>query len=126
MAKKKIITTEEAPLPVGPYSQAVKANGFLFLSGSIPLTPEGEVVEGDVSAQTRQALENIKKILKEAGLSKKSVVKATVFLVNMDDFAAMNEVYAEFFDSNPPARSTIEISRLPKNVKVEIEVIAAC
>ncbi|MGB7339595.1 MAG: RidA family protein [Phototrophicaceae bacterium] len=122
---KQIIHTEHAPAAVGPYSQAVVANGFIYTAGQIPLIPsEGKVLEGDIQAQTRQVLENLSAVLVAAGSSLANVVKTTVFLDSMDDFASMNAVYAEFFTDEPPARSTVEVARLPLNVLVEIEVVA--
>ncbi len=123
---KKIIHTENAPAPIGPYSQGVLASAaFLFTAGQIPLDPKtGELVQGDIKRQTRQVLENIEAILEAGGASLKSVVKTTVFLKDMDEFASMNEVYNEFFRDSAPARSTVEVARLPRNVKVEIEAIA--
>jgi 2-iminobutanoate/2-iminopropanoate deaminase len=124
--EKKIIYTDKAPKPIGPYSQAVTASGaMLFTAGQIPLDPvSGQLVEGDIKAQTRQVMKNIDAILKQAGASFASVVKTTVFLKDMSEFPPMNEVYGEYFKENPPARSTVEVARLPKDVRVEIEVIA--
>ena len=123
---KTIITTSQAPKAIGPYSQAVKANGFLFISGQIPLDPvTGEVVYGGIEMQTRQALNNLKGILEQEGLSFANAVKTTVFLQDMNDFVEMNKVYAEAFPEAAPARSAVQIVRLPKNVLVEIEMIAA-
>ena len=120
------VSTPHAPKAIGPYSQAVRANGFLFLSGQIPLDPAtGQLVEGDVAAQTERVLQNIDAVLKAAGSSLGSVVKTTVFLKDMGDFARMNEVYGRFFAVEPPARSTVEAARLPRDVRVEIEVVAA-
>ena len=122
---KEIVYTDHAPAAVGPYSQAIKANGFVFTAGQIPLVPsEGKLIVGDIQVQTRQALENLKAVLEEAGTSLGNVVKTTVFLDNMDDFRAMNEIYAEFFNENPPARSAVEVARLPLNALVEIEAVA--
>ena len=120
----KVIKTLEAPAAIGPYSQAIKANGFLFVSGQIPLTPNGELAGDDIKAQTKQVLKNLKAILKEADLSLKDTVKTTIFLKSMDDFSIVNEIYAQAFGEHKPARSTIEISKLPKDVLVEIELIA--
>lgn len=120
----KAIKTLEAPAAIGPYSQAIKANGFLFVSGQIPLTPNGELAGDDIKAQTKQVLKNLKAILKEADLSLKDTVKTTIFLKSMDDFSIVNEIYAQAFGEHKPARSTIEISKLPKDVLVEIELIA--
>lgn len=122
---KEIVNTSKAPAAIGPYSQAIKVGNFLFTSGQIPLVPEtGKIVEGDVRAQTRQSLKNVKAILEEAGTSLENVVKTTVFIKNMDDFGKINEVYGEFFTEKQPARSCVEVARLPKDVQVEIEVIA--
>ena len=120
----KVIKTLEAPAAIGPYSQAIKANGFLFVSGQIPLTSNGELAGDDIKTQTKQVLKNLKAILKEADLSLKDAVKTTIFLKNMDDFSIVNEIYAQAFKEHKPARSTIEISKLPKDVLVEIELIA--
>ncbi|MGA2373161.1 MAG: RidA family protein [Candidatus Korobacteraceae bacterium] len=122
---REVIATDEAPKAIGPYSQAIKANGFVFVSGQIPLDPATQqLVEGDVAAQTERVLENLSGILKAAGSSLDQVVKAGVFLKNMSDFAAMNEVYGRYFTQSPPARATVEVTRLPKDVLVEIDVIA--
>lgn len=120
----KVINTTNAPAAIGPYSQAIKANGFLFVSGQIPLTPNGELAGDDIKTQTKQVLKNLKSILKEAHLSLKDTVKTTIFLKNMDDFSIVNEIYAQAFKEHKPARSTIEISKLPKDVLIEIELIA--
>lgn len=121
----KPISSPDAPAAIGPYSQAIRANGFVFLSGQIPLDPKTQqVIEGDVAAQTERVLENLKGVVEAAGSSLHHVVKTTVFLADMNDFAAMNEVYARYFTAHPPARSTVEVSRLPKNVRVEIDLIA--
>ena len=122
---KRIIRTEDAPKAIGPYSQAVVAGGFVFASGQIPTDPAtGQFVEGGVSEQTEQVLRNLSKVLEAAGTGLERVVKTTVFLADMDDFAAMNEVYARFFKENPPARSTVQAARLPRDARVEIDVIA--
>jgi 2-iminobutanoate/2-iminopropanoate deaminase len=122
---KTIVATSMAPQAIGPYSQAVKANGFLFVSGQIPLEPvSGQIVYGGVAMQTHQVFANIKAILAQEGLSLANVVKATVFLKNMDDFAEVNKVYGEYFPSEPPARACVEVARLPRDVSVEIEVTA--
>jgi 2-iminobutanoate/2-iminopropanoate deaminase len=119
------VATDRGPKAIGPYSQAIRANGFVFLSGQIPLDPKTQqVVEGDASAQTERVLENLKGVVEAAGSSLQRVVKTTVFLADMNDFAAMNEVYARYFATHPPARSTVEVARLPKNVRVEIDLIA--
>lgn len=122
---KKIIRTNQAPLPIGPYSVGVEAGGFVYTAGQIGIDPAtGELVEGGVAAETRQILINIQNILAAAGTDMENVLKTTVFLRDMNDFAAMNNVYAEFFTHNPPARSTIAVAGLPKNVAVEIETVA--
>ena len=123
--KHQVIHTDNAPKAIGPYSQAVKAGNMLFVSGQVPFVPETmEIVEGDVKAQTVQSLKNVQAILAEAGLDFSHVVKSTVFIKDMNEFAQINEVYAEFFGENKPARACVEVARLPKDVKVEIEVIA--
>lgn len=122
---REAIVTKQAPAAIGPYSQAIKANGFIFASGQIPIDPaSGNITNGDVAVQTERVLTNVAEILKAAGSGMDRVVKTTVFLKNMSEFAAMNEVYARFFPAPPPARSTVEVARLPKDVLVEIEVIA--
>lgn len=122
---RQIITTKKAPAAIGPYSQGVKANGFLFLSGQIALDPaSGQVVGDDVRAQTERVLKNLEAVLVAAGSSLAAVVKTTVFLADISDFAVMNEVYGRFFSQDPPARATIQAARLPKDVKVEIDLIA--
>jgi 2-iminobutanoate/2-iminopropanoate deaminase len=123
---KDVVLTNRGPKPIGPYSQAIKANGFLFVSGQVALDPAtGEFSAATIQQQTERVLENLKAILEASGVSLAHVVKTTVFLKNMADFAAMNEIYAKFFTLAPPARSTIEVARLPKDALVEIEVIAA-
>lgn len=121
---KRIVLSKQAAAPIGPYSQAVAANGFIFTAGQIPLDASGQMVPGDVKAQTRQVLANLKAVLEAGGSSLDMVVKTTVFLKDMAEFPAMNEVYAEFFAKEPPARSTIEVARLPKDARVEIEAVA--
>ena len=122
---KKIIHTEKAPAALGPYSQAIEANGMLFVSGQIPFVPATmTLVSEDVKEQTRQSLENVKAIVEAAGYSMKDVVKDGVFIKDMNDFAAVNEVYNEYLGDVKPARACVEVARLPKDVKVEIEVIA--
>jgi 2-iminobutanoate/2-iminopropanoate deaminase len=124
MSKEKIFT-DKAPAAIGPYSQAIKAGGFLFTSGQIPLDPKtGEVVSGGIEAQSIQALENLKGVLAGTGLSLAHVVKTTVFIKNMNDFGTMNKIYAEYFQEPFPARSTVEVTRLPKDVLLEIEAVA--
>ncbi len=121
---KQIISTENAPKAIGPYSQGVRAGGFLFTAGQIALDPStGQIVEGDVARQTARVLENLKAIVEAAGASLDRAVKATVYLKDMGDFAAMNEVYGRYFASNPPARSTVEAARLPRDVRVEIDLV---
>ena len=120
-----MISTNDGPRAIGPYSQAIRANGFVFVSGQVSIDPvTNTLVSGDVGAQTERVLQNLSGILKAAGSSLQKVVRATVFLKNMNDFAAMNEVYKKHFPSQPPARSTVEVARLPKDVLVEIDVIA--
>ena len=119
------IQTESAPQAIGPYSQAIKANGFIFASGQIPLDPVTmQIVEGGIQSQTERVLENVKAVLAAAGSSLDRVVKTTVFLADMNDFVAMNDVYATFFGQTRPARSTVQAARLPRDVRVEIEVTA--
>ncbi len=123
---KRIVTTENAPKAIGPYSQAVVYNGLAYLSGQIPLDPAtGQLVGGDVAEQTARVLDNMKAVLEAAGSSLGQVLKTTVFLKEMADFLKMNEVYARYFGDNPPARSTVEAAKLPRDVRVEIEAIAA-
>ena len=122
---KKIISTDRAPKAIGPYSQAVISNGFAFLSGQIPLDPAtNQLIQGDITAQTERVFENIKGLLEACGSSLGQVVKTTVFIKDMGEFAKMNEVYARYFPENPPSRSTIEAARLPRDVRIEIECIA--
>lgn len=122
---KEIISTENAPGAIGPYSQAIKANGMVFCSGQIPIDIKtGEFVSDDVAEQTEQVLRNLSAVLESAGTSLDSVVKTTVFLEDMEDFSAMNDVYAKFFSENKPARATVQAARLPRDAKVEIECIA--
>jgi 2-iminobutanoate/2-iminopropanoate deaminase len=118
------VSTDKAPAAIGPYSQATKVGPFLFASGQIPLRPDGTLVEGDIVEQAHQVFANIQAVLAEAGGSLSDVVKATVFIKDMNDFARLNEVYAHYFADHKPARSTVEVARLPRDVKVEIEVIA--
>ncbi len=121
----KIIESKKAPLPIGPYSQAVEVNGFIFTSGQIAIDPSSnQLIDGSAAEQTKQALENLKQVLSAAGASLDNVVKTTIFIKNMDDFAEINEAYAEYFSANRPARSTVEVARLPKDVLVEIDCIA--
>lgn len=123
---KDVVLTEKGPKPIGPYSQAIKSGGFLFTSGQVALDPRSnEFLAGDIRQQTERVLENVKAILEAGGANLHHVVKTTVFLKDMNDFAAMNEVYGKYFTSAPPARSTVQVARLPKDALVEIEVIAA-
>jgi 2-iminobutanoate/2-iminopropanoate deaminase len=122
---REAVATKLAPAAIGPYSQAIKANGLVFASGQIPIDPAtGNVISGSIAEQTQRVLTNVTEILKAAGCGLENVVKTTVFLKNMMDFATMNEVYSKFFTGTPPARSTVEVARLPKDVLVEIEVVA--
>jgi 2-iminobutanoate/2-iminopropanoate deaminase len=122
---RDVVATKDAPQAIGPYSQAIKANGFIFTSGQIAFDPAtNQIIQGDVGAQTDRVLKNLEAILKAAGSGLERVVRTTVFLKNMGDFAAMNEVYGRFWKSAPPARSTVEVARLPRDVAVEIDVIA--
>jgi 2-iminobutanoate/2-iminopropanoate deaminase len=123
---KKIVSTSDAPAAVGPYSQAIRSGNLLFCAGQIPLDPKtGQLVSGDIATQTRRVLDNISALLKAAGLTFGQVVKTTIFLTDMNDFQAVNEVYATYFREQPPARSTVAVAALPKGANVEIEVIAA-
>lgn len=121
----KIVSTTDAPAAIGPYAQAVRVGDLLFTSGQIPLTPAGELVEGGIEEQTHQVLTNLKAVLAAEGATFADVVKATVFLKDMNQFAAFNSVYGSYFNAHTPARSTVEVARLPKDVLVEIELIAA-
>jgi 2-iminobutanoate/2-iminopropanoate deaminase len=122
---KEIICTENAPKAIGPYSQAIRVNNMLFMSGQIPLDPNTmQLVEGNVQLQTHCVLDNLKAVLQAAGLTLQDVVKTTVFMKNLSDFPRMNEVYATYFPTNPPARSTVEVAKLPREVQVEIDAIA--
>lgn len=122
---RNVISTPNAPKAIGPYSQAIKANGFVFVSGQVAFDPATQqIINGGISEQTDRVLKNLSAILSAAGTSLQNVVRSTVFLKNMNDFVAMNEVYAKFFNATPPARSTVEVARLPKDVLVEIDVIA--
>ena len=123
---KEIITAHAAPPAAGPYSTAVRQNGLIFLSGQIPLDPAtGQLVTGSIEEQTSRVIENLKAVLEAAGATLSDVIKTTVFLKNMGDFARMNETYAKYFSNDPPARSTVEVARLPRDVQVEIEAIAS-
>jgi len=122
---KKIVKTADAPQAIGPYSQAVEANGFVFVSGQIPLDPQtGNLVAGDIREQTKRVMENGKAILAAAGCTLSNVVKSTIYLRNIGDFAGVNEIYGSYFPSDPPARATVEVSRLPRDVSVEIDFVA--
>ena len=121
---KKIIATEKAPAAIGPYSQATRYGDLLFVSGQIAINPAtGEIVEGDIQAQTKQVLENVKAIIEAAGMTMQNVLKCSCFLQDMEDFVKFNSVYGEYFAENPPARETVEVGRLPKNVLVEVSAI---
>ena len=123
--KKKVIQTDKAPQAIGPYSQAIQAGNFIFLSGQIPLDPKTrELVKGDIGQQTHQVLENIKGVLKSQNLGMEDVVKVTIFLKDIGDFNRVNEVYSTYFPSSPPARSTVEVARLPRDADIEIEAVA--
>src|SRR5438552_6307587 len=122
---KKIISTNEAPAAIGPYSQAVRSGSFLFCSGQIPLDPKsGQIISGDIAAQTRRVLDNIAAVLRAEGLTFDNVVKTTIFLTDLEDFQTVNEVYGSYFKQDPPARSTVQVSALPKGAKIEIDAIA--
>jgi 2-iminobutanoate/2-iminopropanoate deaminase len=122
---RDVISTPDAPKAIGPYSQGIRANGFVFVSGQVAIDPATQqVISGDVAAQTARVIQNISEILEAAASGLGKVVRTTVFLKNMGDFTAMNEVYGKYFSASPPARSTVEVSRLPKDVQVEIDVIA--
>ena len=122
---KQVIATDRGPKAIGPYSQAIKANGLIFISGQIPLDPgTQQLIEGDITKQTERVMENLKGIVEASGSSLNKVLKTTVFLSDMADFVAMNEVYGRYFTDAPPARATVQVARLPRNVSVEIELIA--
>ena len=122
---KDVISTDKGPKAIGPYSQAIRANGFVFISGQVAFDPStGQLVKGDVAKQTARVLDNLKAILEAAGSGLEKAVRTTVFLKDMNDFAAMNEVYGRYFPHQPPARSTVEVARLPRDVRVEIDLIA--
>jgi 2-iminobutanoate/2-iminopropanoate deaminase len=122
---KKVISTNEAPAAIGPYSQAMRSGRFLFCSGQIPLEPKsGQIVSGDIATQSRRVMDNIGALLKAEGLTFDHVVKTTIFLTNLGDFQTVNEIYGSYFKQDPPARSTVQVSALPKGANVEIEVIA--
>jgi 2-iminobutanoate/2-iminopropanoate deaminase len=122
---KKEIKTDKAPKAIGPYSQAIEANGFIFVSGQIPIDPAtGEIIKGSIEKQTEQVLKNIKAILEEAGSSMENIVKATVYLSNLEDYSKVNEIYGKYIPSPYPARAAFQVARLPKDVGIEIEIIA--
>lgn len=120
----KIITTNDAPEAIGPYSQAVESNGFLYTSGQIPMKSDGELVDGDIEAQTHQVFKNLTAVLKGASLDLTDVVKVNIFISDMDEFSRLNDVYAQYFTDHKPARSTVQVARLPLDVKLELEVVA--
>jgi 2-iminobutanoate/2-iminopropanoate deaminase len=122
--ERTVVSTADAPQAIGPYSQAISIGDLVFCSGQIPLTPQGVIIEGDIAAQTRQVLTNLQAVLTAAGSSLARVIKTTVFLADMGEFAAMNQVYSEFFGDAPPARSTVQVVRLPRDARVEIEAVA--
>ncbi|MBN2425964.1 MAG: RidA family protein [Calditrichaceae bacterium] len=122
---RKVIETKNAPAPIGPYSQAIEAGGFIFVSGQIAISPKtGALITDDISGQTKQVVENLKTILESGGSDLENVVKTTIYLKNMDDFTQVNDIYNSYFKESKPARATVEVSRLPKNVLVEIDCIA--
>ncbi len=123
--EKKIIATDKAPAAIGPYSQAIEAGGFVFASGQIPVDPATGNIPNGIEAQAKQALTNVKNLMEASGLSMDNIVKTSVFIKDMNDFAKVNEVYATFFENDFPARSCVEVARLPKDVLIEVEVIAA-
>jgi 2-iminobutanoate/2-iminopropanoate deaminase len=122
---KEIVTTDRGPKAIGPYSQAVKANGFVFVSGQIAIDPATQqLIQGDIQQQTERVMENLKGIVMAAGSTMEKVVRTTVFLADMNEFAAMNEIYGKYFPAAPPARATVQVARLPRDVRVEIDVVA--
>lgn len=122
--KMEAITTSRAPAAIGPYSQAIRCNGLMFTSGQIPLDPEGNLIEGGIEEQTHQVFRNLQAVLEAGGATFQDVIKATVFLKDMNDFAAVNDIYASYFGDHKPARSAVEVARLPRDVKIEIELVA--
>jgi 2-iminobutanoate/2-iminopropanoate deaminase len=122
---REVVQTEKAPAPIGPYSQAIRAGGFVFISGQIPIDPAtGQVVEANIEVQTHQVMKNLSAILRAAGTGPANVVKTTIFLSNLDDFSSFNRVYQEYFGDAKPARATVQVARLPKEVLVEVEAVA--
>jgi 2-iminobutanoate/2-iminopropanoate deaminase len=121
---KRNYLTDQAPRPVGPYSQVIQSGGFLFLAGQVPLTPQGTMIQGDIATQARQVLNNLKAVLEKTGANMDHVVKTTVFLADLGDFEAVNQVYAEYFEEPYPARTTVQAARLPKGASIEIDAIA--
>jgi len=122
---KKVVYTDKAPKPIGPYSQAIKVGNFMFISGQIPINPEtGQVISGDIKIQTKQVLENIKAILEAEGYSMENIIYVTVYLANIEDFPEFNLEYSKYFQKDPPARVTVGVAQLPKNVKIEISAVA--
>jgi 2-iminobutanoate/2-iminopropanoate deaminase len=125
--KREAVSTKNAPAAIGPYSQGIKAGGFVYVSGQIPMSPDTqEMVTGDIKAQAEQVMENVGAILEAAGSSYDKIVKTTIFLTDMGDFAAVNEVYGKYFSENPPARATIAVAQLPRSAAVEVEAVALC
>ncbi len=125
MTERTVVRTDQAPGAIGPYSQAIIAGGLVFCSGQIPLDPaNGQIIDGPIEVQTRRVLDNLTAVLAAAGSSMEQIVKTTIFLADMNDFAAVNTVYGEYFGAEPPARSTVQVARLPRDVRVEIEAIA--
>ena len=123
--QKTVISTNNSPAAIGPYSQAIRFNELVFVSGQIPIDPEsGKVIKGNIKEQTKQVLENLKNILQAGGSSLQNVLRTTIFLSDMDDYAMVNEAYAQYFESSPPSRSTVQVSRLPRDVHIEIDAIA--
>ena len=123
--QKEVVSTDEAPKAIGPYSQAIRVDNFIFVSGQIPVYPvSGKIVEGSIKDQTKQIIENLKNILKASGSTLQDVLRTTIYLTNMDDYTMVNETYAQFFESLPPARSTVEVSGLPMAARIEIDAIA--
>ncbi|MCK5044716.1 RidA family protein [Candidatus Parcubacteria bacterium] len=122
---KKIISTDKAPQAIGPYSQAIETGNLVFCSGQIPLTSEGNLVEEDISEQTKQVMENLKAILQSAGLELDNIVKATIYLTDINNFQTVNKIYGQYFETEPPARAVIQAAALPKGVEIEIEAVAA-